>query len=209
MTHVDTTPQMTVPPQVDSPNSRSGHQPDGEDVRSGMKYWEDLAHAPVRRFGPLVFTGALLDHLLDLMGEKHPIHDDAEFASSVRQPGRIVPGGFIHSVTSGWTVRHGAPAAIIGMRSMHWTFVRPLPLDTEFYFTTESVGASAVDKRVGLVETVRKVMDADSKTYAIGRMSVVVLRRPHPARNAPPLQMATDLAPAAPPAPDLARGKDD
>lgn len=201
--HIDTTAR------VETQEPRSGHQSGREDTRSGMKYWEDLAQAPVRRFGPLTFTGALLDHLLDLMGEKHPIHDDAEFASSVQRPGRIVPGGFIHSITSGWTVRHGAPAAIIGMRSMQWTFVRPLPLDTEFYFTTESVGASPVDKRVGLVDTVRKVMDADGKAYAIGRMSVVVLRRPGRAATAPNVQAANALDSAAQPSPDFASGKDD
>ncbi len=143
-----------------------------------MRYWEDLAHAPVRRFGPLVVTSGLLDHLLDLMGEKHPIHDDASFASATGRAARIVPGGFIHSITSGWTVRHGAPAAITGMRSMTWNFVRPLPLDTPFYFTTETAAAHAISARAGLVNTVRRVTGENGDTYAIGRMSVVVLRRP-------------------------------
>jgi acyl dehydratase len=145
-----------------------------------LKYWEDLAEAPIRRFGPLVVTSELLDHLLDLMGEKHPIHDDAGFAADAQRPGRIVPGGFIHSITSGWTVRHGAPAAITGMRSMTWSFVRPLPLDTPFYFTTETEAAQSISARAGIVKTVRRVVDEAGDTYAIGRMNVVVLRRPGP-----------------------------
>jgi len=64
---------------------------------------EDLAHAPVRRFGPLVFTGALLDHLLDLMGEKHPIHDDAEF----KGPTGIQYGEFKGEVPKGPVVLQG------------------------------------------------------------------------------------------------------
>jgi hypothetical protein len=156
---------------------------------SELRYWEDLAHASVRRFGPLVVTSELLDHLLDLMGEKHPIHDDASFASAAGRAARIVPGGFIHSITSGWTVRHGAPAAITGMRSMTWNFVRPLPLDTPFYFTTETAAAHALSLRAGLVNTVRRVIDEAGDTYAIGRMSVVVLRRPENGGTGP----ATDV----------------
>jgi acyl dehydratase len=147
-------------------------------ARGRMKYWEDLAGAGPRRFGPLEFGSQLLDHLLDLMGEKHPIHDDEAFAASASRPGRIVPGGFIHSITSGWTVQHGSPAAIIGMRSMTWRFVRPLPLDSPFWFTTETTGSTVLSEKAGLVDTVRKVTDGDRSTYAIGRLSVVVLRRP-------------------------------
>lgn len=143
-----------------------------------MKYWEDLAAAGPRRFGPLEFSSGLLEHLLDLMGEKHPIHDDESFAASASRPGRIVPGGFVHSITSGWTVQHGSPAAIIGMRSMNWRFLRPLPLDTPFWFTTETTGSAELSEKAGLVDTVRKVTDGDRTTYAVGRLSVVVLRRP-------------------------------
>jgi acyl dehydratase len=144
----------------------------------GMKYWEDLAEAPPRHFGPLRFSSGLLEHLLDLMGEKHPIHDDESFAESADRPGRIVPGGFIHSITSGWTVRNGSPAAIVGMRSMNWRFIKPLPLDTDFYFTTETADAVDLNDRAGLVTTVRRVTDGAGGTYAIGRLSVVVLKRP-------------------------------
>jgi acyl dehydratase len=127
---------------------------------TGLKYWEDLAHAPVRRFGPIVLTSRLLDQLLDLTGEKHPVHDDDSFARTTSRRQRIVPGGLIHSITSGWTVQHGSPAAIVGMRTLAWDFVRPLYPDTPFYFTT-----------------VRRVLDDSGRTFAIGRMSVVVLRR--------------------------------
>ncbi|MGW3917611.1 hypothetical protein ACWEBX_40030, partial [Streptomyces sp. NPDC005070] len=88
-----------------------------------VKYWEDLAHAPVRRFGPVVFGSALLDQLLDLMGEKHPVHDSDDFAQGTDRRQRIVPGGFIHSITSGWVVQHGSPAAIVGLRRLSWDFV--------------------------------------------------------------------------------------
>jgi acyl dehydratase len=142
-----------------------------------VKYFEDLVGAPPRRFGPLTFPTALLEQLLDLMGEKHPIHDDPAFAARVERTRPIVPGGFIHSVTSGWTVQHGSPAAIVGMRSMHWDFVRPLYPDVPFYFTTETARTVEVDARIGLVETVRRVVDEAEQTYAIGRLSVVMLRR--------------------------------
>ena len=142
-----------------------------------MKYWEDLAVAPPRRFGPVVFTGELLDQLLDLMGEKHPVHDSDTFAQLISRRRRIVPGGFIHSITSGWTVQHGSPAAVVGMRSLAWDFVRPLYPDTPFYFTTESEHAEEIDERLGLVNSVRRVFDDAERVYAIGRMSVVMLRR--------------------------------
>ncbi|MGW1067560.1 hypothetical protein ACWD4F_23950 [Streptomyces aureus] len=141
-----------------------------------VKYWEDLANAPVRRFGPVVFSTALLDQLLDLMGEKHPVHDSDDFAQGTDRRQRIVPGGFIHSITSGWVVQHGSPAAIVGMRRVSWDFVRPLYPDTPFWFTTATDRAQEIDDRIGLVETTRRVFDENDRTYAIGRMSVVVLR---------------------------------
>jgi hypothetical protein len=141
-----------------------------------MKYWEDLAEAPVRRFGPVVFSSALLDQLLDLMGEKHPVHDSDSFAHGTDRRQRIVPGGFIHSITSGWVVQHGSPAAIVGMRSLKWDFVRPLYPDTPFWFTTSTDRAVEIDERIGLVETTRRVFDEAERTYAIGRMSVVLQR---------------------------------
>ncbi|WP_306204379.1 MaoC family dehydratase [Actinoplanes sp. RD1] len=142
-----------------------------------MKYWEDLRSAPVRRFGPLTFPTALLDQLLDLMGEKHPVHDSDSFAALTSRRQRIVPGGFIHSITSGWTVRHGSPAAVVGMRTLAWDFVRPLYPDVPFWFTTETVHSTEIDERLGLVDSVRRVVDENDRTYAIGRMSVVMLRR--------------------------------
>jgi len=143
-----------------------------------IKYWEDLAAAPPRRFGPLQFSSGLLTQLLDLMGEKHPIHDDDAFAVLADRPGRIVPGGFIHSITSGWTVQHGSAAAIVGMRSMNWSFVRPLQVDVPFFFSSKTTSSMEINARTGLVNTVRKVTDADGRAYAIGNLSVVVLRRP-------------------------------
>jgi acyl dehydratase len=143
-----------------------------------IKYWEDLAAAPPRRFGPLKFSSGLLARLLDLMGEKHPIHDDDAFAALADRPGRIVPGGFIHSITSGWTVQHGSAAAIVGMRSMNWSFVRPLQVDVPFFFTSKTTSSMEINARTGLVNTVRKVTDIDGHAYAIGNLSVVVLRRP-------------------------------
>ncbi|MFF7329104.1 hypothetical protein ACIQU5_30290 [Streptomyces sp. NPDC090306] len=141
-----------------------------------VKYWEDLAEAPVRTFGPVVFGTELLDRLLDLMGEKHPVHDSDSFAHGTDRRQRIVPGGFIHSVTSGWVVQHGSPAAIVGMRRMSWDFVRPLYPDTPFWFTTATDRAAEIDDRLGLIDTTRRVFDENDRTYAIGRMSVVLLR---------------------------------
>ncbi|MFE6746630.1 hypothetical protein ACFVGM_12315 [Kitasatospora purpeofusca] len=163
-----------------------------------MKYWEDLVGAPDHRFGPLVFGGDLLDRLLDLMGEKHPVHDDDAFARALDRTRRIVPGGFIHSITSGWVVQHGSPAAVVGLRTLAWDFVRPLYPDTPFWFTTRTGRSVEIDERLGLVESTRRVHDDNDRTYAIGRMSVVVLRR----------AAAVALTPD-PPAPDPpARGPD-
>ncbi len=144
-----------------------------------VKYWEDLRNPEPRRFGPLTFSSELLDQLLDLLGEKHPIHSSDSFAQSTERKKRIVPGGFIHSITSGWIVQHSsAPVAIIGLRSMHWDFVRPLYPDIPFYFTNETVNSEEIDERMGMLNTVRRVVDEEGRAYAIGRMSVVMKRRP-------------------------------
>ncbi|MGA8496114.1 MAG: MaoC family dehydratase [Xanthobacteraceae bacterium] len=147
-------------------------------MSNDIKYWEDLRSPPVRRYGPLTFPTALLDQLLDLMGEKHPIHASDGFAQSNDRKKRIIPGGFIHSITSGWIVQHGSPVAILGLRSMTWDFVRPLYPDTSFYFTTETSSAEEIDDKTGVVNTVRRVCNENGQTYAIGRMSVVMKRRP-------------------------------
>lgn len=139
--------------------------------------WEDVVAAPTRRYGPVVFSTALMDQLLDLMGEKHPIHDNEAFARTLARKARVVPGGFIHSITSGWVVQHSVPAAIVGLKSVSWDFVRPLYPDTPFYFTTEIEGYEEIDDRLGMVKSVRRVVDEANNTIAIGRMRVVILRR--------------------------------
>ncbi|GLQ87934.1 MaoC family dehydratase [Dyella flagellata] len=113
-----------------------------------------------------------------MMGEKHPIHASDGFAQSNARRKRIVPGGFIHSITSGWIVQHGSPVAILGLRSMNWSFVNPLYPDVPFFFTTETVGSEEIDEHRGIVNTVRRVFDESDNTYAIGRMNVVMKRRP-------------------------------
>jgi hypothetical protein len=62
---------------------------------------------------------------------------------------------------------------------MNWDFVRPLYPDVPFYFTTETASAAPIDERAGLLNTVRRVCDEEGKAYAIGRMSVVIQRRPN------------------------------
>jgi hypothetical protein len=63
------------------------------------------------------------------------------------------------------------------MRSMHWDFVRPLYPDVPFYFTTETSHTEEIDERMGRVDSVRRVVDEADRAYAIGRLSVVMLRR--------------------------------
>ncbi len=142
------------------------------------KYWEDLVgkQGPPKVYGPVVFTSELLDSLLDLMGERNPIHDSASFARQSNRKQRIVPGGFIHSITSGWIVQHGAPIAVVGMRTMTWSFVRPLFPDVPFWFTSEVSNAHEIDERLGLLESTRRVFDDRDKTFAVGRMSSVIRR---------------------------------
>ena len=147
-------------------------------MRGEMKYWDDLKSTPVRKYGPLIFSSELLDQLLDMLGEKHPIHASDGFAQSNERRKRIVPGGFIHSMTSGWIVKHGSPVAILGLRTMTWEFVSPLYPDVPFFFSTETVGAEEIDEHRGIIRTVRRVFDENEKTYAIGRMNVVMKRRP-------------------------------
>ncbi len=156
-------------------STKIGTQPTGTDV---IKYWEDAAQSDLKCYGPVVFSTALLDQLLDLMGERHPIHDSDAFAQEMLRKRRIVPGGFIHSITSGWVVRHSSPAAIFGLRSITWDFIRPLYPDAPFHFTTEVESAEIVDKHIGLVKSVRRVFDESNQTLAIGRMNVVMQRRP-------------------------------
>jgi acyl dehydratase len=154
--------------------------PPSEQERDPAKvlYWEDLAEAPVRRYGPLVFTSQLLDQLLDLMGERHPIHDSDAFAQSMSRKQRIVPGGFIHSITSGWVVQHSVPVAVIGLRSVTWDFIRPIYPDVPFYFTNRTLRKTEIDHRRGMIDTERRVFDENDQVHAIGRMNAVVLRRP-------------------------------
>jgi hypothetical protein len=142
-----------------------------------LVYWEDVVDAAPRRYGPLVFTSQLLDQLLELMGEKHPVHKSDLFAQSTARKRRIVPGGFIQSFTSGWAVQHGSPAAVVGLRSVTWDFIRPLYPDEPFFFTNTTVSSSEVDDRLGLLNTERRVFDESERLYAVGRMNVVMLRR--------------------------------
>jgi acyl dehydratase len=157
----------------------SEYHQDGPTAGCRVEWWEDVAGAPPRRYGPLTVTGDLLDRMLDLTGEHHPLHHDPGFAAAIGRLDRVVPGGLIHSITSGWVVRHGSPMAVIGLRSMSWDFVRPLYIETAFWFTTTVDHAECLDDRTGLVNLVRKVTDEANRTHAIGRLSAVLLRRGH------------------------------
>lgn len=145
--------------------------------RPRVLYWEDIIRLPIRRYGPVVFTSQLLDQLLELMGEKHPVHQSDGFAQLTSRKRRIVPGGFIHSITSGWTVKHGSCSAVVGLRSITWDFVRPIYPDEPFFFTNNVVSSSEIDERLGLVNSVRRVFDENDRVHAIGRLSVLLLRR--------------------------------
>ena len=141
-----------------------------------LVYWEDMRDSSLRRYGPLIFTSELLDKLLDMLGEKHPIHT-GKVKSDGSRDHSIIPGGYIHAITSGGVVEHGSAAAIIGLRSMHWDFVRPLYPDIPYYFTVETESSSVINSSVGLISSLRRVVDEDDRTYAIGRMSVLVRRK--------------------------------
>lgn len=142
-----------------------------------LVYWEDMIEAPPRRYGPVVFTSKLLDQLLELMGEKHPVHKSDSFAQSTARKRRIIPGGFIQSFTSGFSVQSNSPAAIVGLRSVTWDFVRPLYPDEPFYFSNRTLSFSEIDDRLGLLTTERRVLDENDQLYAVGRFNVVMLRR--------------------------------
>jgi len=147
-------------------------------------YWEDIIEASPRRYGPAVFTSQLLDQAIELMGEKHPVHKSDLFAQSTGRKRRTVPGAFIQSFTSGWVVEHSIPAAVVGLRSATWDFIRPLYPDEPFFFTNTTLSFSEIDDRSGLLNTERRVFDETEQVYAIGRMNVVMLRRPAGASRA-------------------------
>jgi acyl dehydratase len=158
-------------------NTAEAALPPVYDGAANLMYYEDIVNSPVRQYGPLIFKTQLLDQLLDLMGERHPIHDSDEATRSLTQHDkRIVPGGFIHSITSGWAVQQGAVGAIIGLKSMTWDFVRPLYPDVPFFFSTEVEHSEVINERAGVVKTVRRVFYDGGQTIAIGRMTVIIAR---------------------------------
>jgi acyl dehydratase len=161
-------------------DTQTALQPEHARSAKRLAYFEDIVSAPTRTFGPIVFSTALLDQLLDLMGEKHPVHDSDDFAKSTTHKQRIVPGGFIHSITSGWAVQHGMPGAVIGLKTVTWDFVRPLYPDTPFYFTTEVEYSEELSERAGLLKTTRRVFYESKETIAIGRMTVIMAKRGPP-----------------------------
>ena len=73
---------------------------------------------------------------------------------------------------------------MVGLRQLDWTFVRPLYPDTPFFFTTETDHTEPLNDRFGLVNSTRRVFGEDEQTLAIGRMSVVMLRRAARPENA-------------------------
>jgi acyl dehydratase len=142
-------------------------------------YWEDVIASQIKRFGPLLFTTELLEQLLELLGEKHPIHDSDDFAKSISRKGRIVPGGFVHSMAAGHVAKSGgAPLAIVGIRNMVFDFVRPLYVDMPFYFTNEIEGYEETDERMGTIRSLRRFFDEDDRTITIIRTNYLILRRP-------------------------------
>jgi acyl dehydratase len=142
-----------------------------------LVYWEDMIDAPPRRYGPVILTSQLLDQMLELTGERHPVHKSDRFARSAGRKRRVVPSGFMQSFTSGWLVQHGLSGAVVGLHSATWDFTLPLYPDEPFFFTNATLGFGEIDDRTGWVDTERKVFNENAQLSAVGRMKVVMLRR--------------------------------
>lgn len=147
---------------------------------SALVWWEDLTPGSRHLSGPVTVSASMLAEYLRLTGERHPIHRDVEFAQSLGRPERVVPGSMIHSLASGAVISGAGPMAVVGMRSMTWDFVRPVCVGTPWWCQTTVRAAAVIDDRTGLVELVRKVVDDQEHSYALGRVSLVVLRRDAP-----------------------------
>ncbi|MEU1132333.1 MaoC family dehydratase [Streptomyces sp. NPDC005900] len=142
-----------------------------------MKYWEDFSKAQKLRHGPFEVSSELLDTLLDLLGENHPVHTDDEFARITGRSRRIVPGSVIHAVVNGLHMRYDGPAAVIGMRSTSWDFVRPMYPDEPHWLTIRVDGMSEVDELRGQVDLTCRVLDADGRVCTVSRTNALVFRR--------------------------------
>lgn len=146
-------------------------------VATELLAWEDLATAPPRHFGPVTITEEQVERFLELTGERHPLHTDTAWTMAVAGAPRVVPAGLVHSVTSGWAVRHAGPAAVLGLRSVTWDFVRPLHPGMPFWFVVTTTASEALDERIGLVDVTRRVLDDQDRTHALGHLNLAVLRR--------------------------------
>jgi acyl dehydratase len=142
--------------------------------------WEDLRPGSQHLVGPVTVSAPMLEEYLRLTGERHPIHYDVEFVQSLGRPERVVPGSMIHSLASGAMISGAGPMAVVGMRSMTWDFVRPVCVGTPWWCQTTVRTVTVIDDQTGLVELGRKVIDDRDHSYALGRVSLVVLRRDAP-----------------------------
>jgi acyl dehydratase len=145
---------------------------------SAVRCWEDVAAENPRRVGPLVVSFELLEQHLALLGECHPLHTDDVFArAALGHPTRVVPGSLVPGVVAGWLMRHEGPVAVVGLRSMHWDFVRPLHPGQPFWCEVSVRAGEVVDARTGTVAQTRRLTDEQGRTHAIGRLQLLLLRR--------------------------------
>src|SRR3954471_19638766 len=98
-----------------------------------LVYWDDMVDAPPRRYGPAVLTSQMLDQMLELTGERHPVHKSDRFAQSAGRKRRVIPSGFLQSFTSGWLVQHGLPGAVVGLQPAAWEYKLPLYPDEPLF----------------------------------------------------------------------------
>ena len=144
---------------------------------TAVRCWEDVASELPRRLGPLVVNDDLLERYLALSGESHPLHTDDAFArAALGHPARVIPGGLLTCVVAGWLTRHEGPAAVVGLRSTHWDFVRPLHPGQRFWCEVSVRASQVVDARTGTVTQTRRLTDERERTHAIGRLALLLLR---------------------------------
>ena len=150
------------------------------EVAPALRFFEDCVAGQEWHLGPLVITVEALDRFLEVVGERHPIHVDRAFAHAAARHGRIVPGGMLHSYTTGAIGRQLGFAAVVAMRSFRYDFVSPLSPGEPFFVHRRIETVALINERLGRVTERRRILDPVDHAYAIGEIDAVLLRRPTP-----------------------------
>lgn len=144
-----------------------------------LRYWEAVPVDEERLTGPCRAGAALLRRYLDALGERFP-----SFIAEAGASAGCLPLPFLHAFADGEAGRAHGYSAVVCVRWSQFECQKPLGADEPFVIRDvyPRKARRAVDRRYGLLELHRRILDEQGELRSTGQLGLLMLRIPRRAK---------------------------